>query len=60
MVKYWQGIGLENSPHGLLDDRDFQILVDWLVKDGQLQPGQVDLRKVYTNAFNPYAQSAPQ
>ncbi|MDR0702121.1 MAG: ABC transporter substrate-binding protein [Azoarcus sp.] len=60
MVEFWTGLGLENSPHGLLDDKDFQIWVDWLVKDGQLQPGQVDLRKVYTNAFNPYAQSAPQ
>jgi ABC-type nitrate/sulfonate/bicarbonate transport system substrate-binding protein len=60
LIKYWTGLGLEAAPYGALRDEDFQIWIDWLIRDGQLQPGQVDLKKVYTNAFNPHAQTAAQ
>ncbi len=51
-LKYWKSTGIA-SPRGRLVDRDFQIWIDWLVKDGQLPAGGVRARDVYTNAFQP-------
>jgi len=51
-LKYWTGWGIANK-NGRFDDRDYQIWVDWLVNDGQLKSGQVELSKVYTNAYLP-------
>jgi len=36
-----------------LHDQDFQIWIDWLVRDGQLTPGQIAPAAVYTNRFQP-------
>lgn len=52
IVKHWTGTGVATQ-HGALTERDFQIWVDWLVKDGQLESGQLAARDVYTNAFQP-------
>jgi ABC-type nitrate/sulfonate/bicarbonate transport system substrate-binding protein len=49
-LKYWKGTTVA-TPHGLMRDEDFQIWIDWLVKDGQLTPGQLQPRQLYTNAF---------
>lgn len=51
-LKYWTGWGIATQ-QGDFNDRDYQIWVDWLIKDGQLKNGQVDLSKVYTNAYLP-------
>jgi hypothetical protein len=32
-------------------DGDLQRWIDWLVEDGQLTPGQVVARALYTNEF---------
>jgi hypothetical protein len=29
------------------------VWLDWLVRDGDLRPGQVQLGDVFTNRFNP-------
>lgn len=34
--------------------RPYQLWIDWLVKDGQLRPGQLVPSQVYTNELNPY------
>jgi hypothetical protein len=39
----------------LISDREFQIWIDWLVKDGELQPHQVTPASIYTNELNPFA-----
>jgi hypothetical protein len=36
-----------------LRDRDFQMWIDWLTKDGQLKPGAFTAGDTYTNAFQP-------
>jgi len=50
-VRYWLSTGIAN-PEGRIDDREFQLWIDWLVKDGELKPGQVKPSDLYTNAFN--------
>jgi ABC-type nitrate/sulfonate/bicarbonate transport system substrate-binding protein len=53
VVKYWRSTGIA-GPGGLISDREFQVWIDWLVKDGELAPGQLELKQVYTNELNPY------
>jgi ABC-type nitrate/sulfonate/bicarbonate transport system substrate-binding protein len=59
LIQYWTGFGIPVE-YGVLKDEDYRIWLDWLVEDGQIEPGTVDPGKVYTNAFNPHAQGAPQ
>ncbi|WP_437338030.1 ABC transporter substrate-binding protein [Sorangium sp. So ce394] len=58
ILKYWRSYGVAGKG-GVLDDRDFQIWIDWLIRDGELRPGQVNARDLYTNDLNPYASGKP-
>jgi len=53
-VRYWQSPGIATE-RGLIEDRDYQLWIDWLVRDGQLKPGQLKPRDIYTNEFQPPA-----
>lgn len=55
VVRHWLGTSI-HSPRGALRDIDFQRWIDWLVRDGQLEPGQVEPAAVYTNEFQPTGQ----
>jgi hypothetical protein len=39
---------------GLMSDRELQVWLDWMVKDGERQPGQISPERTYTNELNPY------
>jgi hypothetical protein len=39
-------------------EKEFQVWIDWLVKDGQLAPGQVRAQDLFTNQFNPFQAEA--
>jgi len=52
-IQYWRSTGIAGTG-GLLSNRDYQLWIDWLVKDGQLEPRQLVPGKVYTNELNPY------
>ncbi|MDR1423556.1 MAG: ABC transporter substrate-binding protein [Azoarcus sp.] len=54
LIPFFTGYGIP-SRGGVLKDEDFEIWRDWLIADGQIEAGAVELKKVYTNAFNPYA-----
>lgn len=56
-IPYWKSTGVA-QPGGLITDDEFQIWINWLVKDGLLQAGQVQPASLYTNEFNPYAGAA--
>lgn len=58
LVKYWQSVGIA-EPGGSIAEREFQIWIDWLVKEGELQPGQLRASNLYTNQYNPLARPAP-
>jgi len=51
-VRYWRSPGVA-TPHGTLTDADYQVWIDWLVKDGQLPKGRVTPDDIYTNSFQP-------
>lgn len=51
VIKYWRSYGV-NGPQGRIDPHDFQIWIDWMVRAGDLQRGQLDVSAVYTNALN--------
>jgi len=54
LVQHWKSTGIA-KPGGLIADNEFQVWIDWLVRDGALTPGQISLRDVFTNEFNAFA-----
>jgi len=56
-LKYWRSYGVAGRG-GLISDGDFQIWIDWMVKDGELEPGKLPVRELYTNDLNPFAAAA--
>ncbi|MEU8247811.1 ABC transporter substrate-binding protein [Nonomuraea sp. NPDC048916] len=53
-VRYWKSTGIAGQG-GVIADKEFQTWIDWLRREGELQPGQVRLTDLFTNEFNPYA-----
>ncbi|MCT9931292.1 ABC transporter substrate-binding protein [Planotetraspora sp. A-T 1434] len=58
-IGYWKSYGV-SAKGGLIGDKDFQTWIDWLQREGELQPGQVKLSDLYTNSFNSYANGSAQ
>ncbi|MES1186079.1 MAG: ABC transporter substrate-binding protein, partial [Myxococcales bacterium] len=56
-IPYWRSTGIA-EPGGVIRSSEFQVWLDWLVKSGQLAPGQVRITDLYSNEFNPF-QSVP-
>jgi ABC-type nitrate/sulfonate/bicarbonate transport system substrate-binding protein len=54
VLQYWRSYGVAGRG-GLMTDKDFQTWIDWMVKDGELEPGQLSARQIYTNDLNPFA-----
>lgn len=52
-LRYWRSTGVAGTG-GLIAERELSIWLDWLVKAGELSPGQLSLAEVYTNELNPY------
>lgn len=52
-LKYWQSVGVAGEG-GAISDKDFQLWIDWLVREGELQEGQIPLHELYTNELNPF------
>jgi ABC-type nitrate/sulfonate/bicarbonate transport system substrate-binding protein len=53
-VKFWKSTGVAGKG-GLIDDKEFQTWIDWLVKEGTLKEGELSVKGIYTNEFNPYS-----
>jgi ABC-type nitrate/sulfonate/bicarbonate transport system substrate-binding protein len=58
LLKYWRP-SRASLPGGQLADDQFQVWIDWLVKDGQLERGQVKASDLYTNRWNPWSSREP-
>ncbi|MDR9794629.1 ABC transporter substrate-binding protein [Aeribacillus pallidus] len=52
-VKFWKSTGI-GSKGGYIQEKDFQVWIDWLIKSGELKKGEIGLDDLYTNEFNPY------
>jgi len=57
-VRYWRTTGIAGKG-GLISEREYQVWLDWLVKDGQLSAGQLKLSDIYTNQLNPFFGTGP-
>jgi len=53
-IPFWRSTGIA-FPGGVIHDSELQVWLDWLVKSGQLPAGKLQLRDLYTNQFNPFA-----
>jgi len=53
-IKYWKPTRAATRG-GLIQPREFQIWLDWLVRDGQTSSRLPAIGQLYTNQFNPYA-----
>jgi ABC-type nitrate/sulfonate/bicarbonate transport system substrate-binding protein len=58
VLKYWRSYGVAGRG-GLMSDKDFQVWIEWMIKDGELKPGQLSASQIYTNELNPFATEAP-
>ncbi len=56
-VGYWKTTGID-STGGVIRERDFQIWIDWLVRAGELKPGELHAPSLFTNEFNPFSSAA--
>jgi ABC-type nitrate/sulfonate/bicarbonate transport system substrate-binding protein len=52
-VKHWKSTGIAGKG-GRLSDRELQIWIDWLTKDGELTRGQLKPSDIYTNEYSAY------
>jgi ABC-type uncharacterized transport system ATPase subunit len=52
-IRYWRSTGMAGKGR-LIEDKEIQRWIDWLIKDGTLKPGQVRAADVCANQFNPY------
>ena len=53
-IKYWRSYGVAGRG-GRVTDRDFQVWIDWMVKDGELEPGELAAKDLYTNELNSFS-----
>lgn len=53
-VEYWKSTGVA-GPGGVTDEKEIQLWIDWLVRNGELESGRLTASDIYTNDFNPYA-----
>ena len=54
LVGYWRSTSIA-GPGGVIDDKEIQLWIDWLVRNGELPQGKLTAADLYTNEFNPYA-----
>lgn len=50
----WAGNGVATRG-GVLDDKDFEIWLDWLDAEGEVDADSLDISEIFTNELNPYA-----
>lgn len=58
IVKYWKSTGIAGRG-GVIADKEFKVWLDWLLRDGDLASGQLQLSDAFTNEFNPEHRGAP-
>ncbi|MNU01313.1 hypothetical protein D3C72_2446760 [compost metagenome] len=53
-LKYFKSFGVAGEG-GVISEQEFEIWYNFLIKSGQLKEGDIDIKDVYTNEFNPYS-----
>jgi len=52
-IAFWRSTGIAFAG-GVIKDSEFQVWLDWLTKSGDLPPGKLQVKDLYTNEFNPF------
>ncbi|MDP9849234.1 hypothetical protein [Streptosporangium lutulentum] len=52
-IEFWKSSGVANKG-GVIDAKEFQTWIDWLEREGEIEPGQVKAEDVFTNEYNPF------
>jgi ABC-type nitrate/sulfonate/bicarbonate transport system substrate-binding protein len=52
-VKFWKSTGIAGKG-GLISDKEFDTWIHWLVNEGVIKEGQLKVKGLYTNEFNPF------
>ncbi|MEU7552230.1 ABC transporter substrate-binding protein [Streptomyces sp. NPDC044571] len=52
-LQYWRSYGVAETG-GRIEDKEFQLWIDWLTERGELKAGRLKAADLYTNAFNGY------
>jgi ABC-type nitrate/sulfonate/bicarbonate transport system substrate-binding protein len=52
-IQYFQSTGVA-AKGGVIQEKEFQIWIDWLEGEGQIPKGKVKPPEFYTNEFNPF------
>ncbi|MFW0788758.1 ABC transporter substrate-binding protein [Gordonia sp. CPCC 205333] len=53
LAEYWKSSSIP-TPGGVIKPAEFQLWIDWLVRNGELKQGQLKPADLYTNEFNPF------
>ncbi|MEU1984909.1 ABC transporter substrate-binding protein [Nocardia sp. NPDC019395] len=53
-IRYWRSSGIP-VPGAVVAERELQTWIDWLVRNGELDEGEIVAGDLYTNEYNPYA-----
>jgi ABC-type nitrate/sulfonate/bicarbonate transport system substrate-binding protein len=54
LLQHYKSSGIP-VPGAVIVDKELQIWIDWLVRNGELQAGKLTAKDLYTNKDNPYA-----
>jgi ABC-type nitrate/sulfonate/bicarbonate transport system substrate-binding protein len=54
LIPVWKSTGIA-GPGGVIAQDEISTWVDWLVREGELDKGQIAVDDLYTNEFNPYS-----
>lgn len=54
LLKYWKSTGIPVAG-AVIAEKELQIWIDWLVRNGDLKDGQLKAADLFTNKDNPYA-----
>lgn len=53
-LEQWRGNGVA-TPGGVLSENDFDLWIDWLAAERQIDVDNIEISHLFTNEFNPYA-----
>ncbi|MFD9547152.1 ABC transporter substrate-binding protein [Nocardia salmonicida] len=59
LLDYWRSPGLP-VPGAVIADKEIQIWIDWLERNGELPKGKITAKDLFTNKDNPYANGTYQ
>ncbi|MFE2273152.1 ABC transporter substrate-binding protein [Streptomyces lavendulae] len=50
-LKYWRSYGVA-APAGRIEEKEFQLWIDWLAERGEIKKGRLNAADLFTNEFN--------